>query len=58
MITHRITHALRADRIFVLENGSIVASGSHADLLKQGGIYAELWQQGHHENHSIEPVVA
>lgn len=29
MITHRITHALRANQIFVLENGSIVASGNH-----------------------------
>jgi ABC-type multidrug transport system fused ATPase/permease subunit len=47
MITHRITHALRANQIFVLENGSIVASGSHSDLLQQGGIYAELWQQSH-----------
>ncbi|BAY29811.1 putative ABC transporter [Nostoc carneum NIES-2107] len=47
MITHRITHALRANHIFVLENGSIVASGSHTDLLKQGGVYAKLWQQSH-----------
>ncbi len=45
MITHRIAHALRADKIFVLENGSIVASGSHTDLLEQGGIYGTLWQQ-------------
>jgi len=27
MITHRIAHALRADKIFVLENGTILASG-------------------------------
>ena len=27
MITHRIAHALRADKMFVLENGSIVVSG-------------------------------
>lgn len=45
MITHRIAHALRADKIFVLENGSIVASGSHTDLLEQGGVYGTLWQQ-------------
>jgi ATP-binding cassette, subfamily B, bacterial len=45
MITHRIAHALRADKIFVLENGSIVASGSHRDLLQQKGIYTTLWQQ-------------
>lgn len=57
MITHRITHALRADRIFVLENGNIVASGHHTDLLKQGGIYTELWQQGHSENYSKEQAI-
>jgi ATP-binding cassette, subfamily B, bacterial len=57
MITHRITHALRADRIFVLENGNIVASGHHTDLLKQGGIYTELWQQGHLGNYSREQAI-
>jgi len=47
MITHRITHALRANQIFVLENGGIVASGNHQDLLRQNGVYAQLWQQSH-----------
>ncbi|TAF06000.1 MAG: ABC transporter ATP-binding protein, partial [Nostocales cyanobacterium] len=47
MITHRITHALRANQIFVLENGSIVSSGNHQDLLQQNGVYAQLWQQSH-----------
>lgn len=47
-ITHRISQALRADRIFVLENGQLVASGRHADLLEQKGLYATLWQQSHH----------
>ncbi|ERT06674.1 ABC transporter family protein [Lyngbya aestuarii BL J] len=45
MITHRITQALRADKIFVLENGTIVASGNHTELLKKEGVYATLWQQ-------------
>ena len=53
MITHRITHALRANKIFVLENGSIVASGSHRDLLQQKGIYATLWQQSHHSHNDL-----
>jgi ATP-binding cassette subfamily B protein len=47
MITHRISQALRADTIFVLENGLLVASGRHADLLEQKGLYATLWQQSH-----------
>jgi ATP-binding cassette, subfamily B, bacterial len=45
MITHRIAHGMRADQIFVLENGNIVQAGNHQELLKQGGIYATLWQQ-------------
>jgi ATP-binding cassette subfamily B protein len=53
MITHRIAHALRADKIFVLENGSVVASGSHADLVEQGGVYTELWQQSHTRSSAI-----
>jgi ATP-binding cassette, subfamily B, bacterial len=50
MITHRIAHALRADKIFVLENGSILASGSPRDLLEQKGISTTLWQQVNGEN--------
>ena len=53
MITHRIGQALRADRIFVLENGQIVASGRHADLLEQKGLYATLWQQSHPANTNL-----
>lgn len=45
MITHRIAHALRADKIFVLENGSILASGRHKDLLLQKRTHTTLWQQ-------------
>ncbi|KOR37387.1 ABC transporter [Planktothricoides sp. SR001] len=53
MITHRIAQALRANRIFVLENGQIVASGRHADLLEQKGLYATLWQQSHPANTNL-----
>ncbi len=53
MITHRIAQALRADRIFVLENGQLIASGRHADLLEQKGLYATLWQQSHPANTNL-----
>jgi ATP-binding cassette subfamily B multidrug efflux pump len=33
------------DRLIVLDRGSIVADGSHDELLRQGGLYAELWQR-------------
>jgi ATP-binding cassette, subfamily B, multidrug efflux pump len=31
------------DRLIVLDNGSIIEQGSHAGLLKFGGLYASLW---------------
>ncbi|MCT7961188.1 ABC transporter ATP-binding protein/permease [Laspinema sp. D1] len=52
VITHRIAQALRADKIFVLENGSITASGHHTDLVEREGLYATLWQQGHQTSNS------
>lgn len=44
IITHRFTTAMYADIIHVMENGSIVESGSHVELLALGGRYAQSWQ--------------
>lgn len=43
MITHRITTALEADRIFVLDEGKIVQQGTHDSLIKEPGMYQRLW---------------
>jgi ATP-binding cassette, subfamily B, multidrug efflux pump len=43
LITHRIAPLRRADRIIVLEGGSVVEMGDHATLFAQGGIYADLY---------------
>jgi ATP-binding cassette subfamily B multidrug efflux pump len=45
LISHRVSTVRHADRIFVLEHGSVVAEGSHADLLERGGYYADLYQK-------------
>lgn len=42
VIAHRLSTIERADRILVMDGGRIVESGSHAELLDSGGLYAHL----------------
>jgi subfamily B ATP-binding cassette protein MsbA len=42
VIAHRLSTIRRADIIFVIEDGSIVESGNHEELMKNGGLYSEL----------------
>ncbi|TVR54092.1 MAG: ABC transporter ATP-binding protein [Puniceicoccaceae bacterium] len=44
VIAHRLSTVSRADQIVVLDHGTIRERGTHADLLKQGGLYARLWK--------------
>jgi ATP-binding cassette, subfamily B, bacterial len=41
-IAHRLATVQHADRIVVMERGTIVAQGTHAELMRQGGLYASL----------------
>jgi len=46
VIAHRLSTIRRADVIFVAEGGTICESGTHEELLRSGGSYAELYQLG------------
>ncbi len=44
VIAHRLSTIQKMDRIVVLDEGKIIEQGSHKSLLKQGGLYARLWE--------------
>ncbi|MCC5627414.1 ABC transporter ATP-binding protein/permease [Nostoc sphaeroides CHAB 2801] len=51
-ITHQLSAAAAADRIFVMEKGKIVETGNHLQLLQQQGLYRTLWSQ-----HQVEELL-
>jgi ATP-binding cassette subfamily B multidrug efflux pump len=43
-IAHRLSTIAQMDRLLVLDEGKIVESGTHTELIHKGGIYAKLWE--------------
>ncbi len=43
IIAHRLSTVREADRILVLKDGRFIQSGTHEELLRSGGLYAELY---------------
>jgi len=47
VIAHRLSTIVEADRILVVDDGVIVESGTHRELLARGGVYADLYRTQH-----------
>lgn len=43
LISHRLANVEKVDNIYVLDNGSVVESGKHDELIKKNGTYKKLW---------------
>ncbi|MRI57563.1 ABC transporter ATP-binding protein [Methylobacterium sp. DB1607] len=44
-IAHRLSTIAALDRLIVIDRGRIVEEGTHADLIRRGGLYADLWRR-------------
>jgi len=54
LIAHRLSTIMHADRIYVLEKGSMVEEGRHEELLEMKGLYYAMWRQQIGERHRRE----
>ena len=54
LIAHRLSTIMHADRIYVLEKGNVVETGTHASLLDEKGLYYAMWRQQIGERKSLQ----
>lgn len=50
IIAHRLSTIREADKILILKDGKFIQSGTHDELIKAGGLYADLWRLQYGEN--------
>ncbi|CAN5507268.1 ABC transporter ATP-binding protein [soil metagenome] len=58
LIAHRLSTIMHADRIYVLEKGDVVETGSHETLLEEKGLYYAMWRQQIGERKKMQQVPA
>jgi ATP-binding cassette subfamily B protein len=58
VIAHRLSTVMDADEIVVLDEGRVAERGTHAQLLRQGGLYAEMWQRQQTEREAEQEAEA
>ncbi len=55
LIAHRLSTIMHADKIYVLERGQVVETGSHANLIAEKGLYYAMWRQQIGERKTLTP---
>lgn len=58
VIAHRLSTVVHADKIVVLESGRVAEQGTHAELLRANGLYAEMWARQAQEREAGEALAA
>ncbi len=56
LIAHRLSTIMHADRIYVLEKGVIIETGTHENLIEEKGLYYAMWRQQIGERKTAAPV--
>ena len=57
LIAHRLSTIMHADRIYVLEKGDVVETGTHEKLLEEKGLYYAMWRQQIGERKKMQAIV-
>lgn len=56
IIAHRLSTIMRCDKIYVMDKGTIIETGSHDDLIKKKGKYFEMWKEQLPEHEEVIEV--